>query len=217
MKLDREVKGLKIGLQLDAGFGLAVDPEIKVAVETAARLFAKAGARIAPMKPVLTREIFDGLDDFWRARAWDDIVRLPPETRIKILPFIASWARKGLQLSSVDVIRGFNRIMEMRKLAAAAFAPFDYVLSPTAPIPAFAAELPCPTNDSARPLEHIGFTVLWNMSEQPAATINCGYTKSGLPIGLQIVGPRWDDIGVLQLSRWYETRRPPQKPWPLPA
>jgi aspartyl-tRNA(Asn)/glutamyl-tRNA(Gln) amidotransferase subunit A len=56
--------------------------------------------------------------------------------------------------------------MEMRKLAAAACAPFDYVLSPTAPIAAYAADLPCPTNDSSRPLEHIGFTVLWNMSEQ---------------------------------------------------
>jgi aspartyl-tRNA(Asn)/glutamyl-tRNA(Gln) amidotransferase subunit A len=215
-KLECSPKGLKIGLQLDAGYGLPVDAEVRAAVEAAAKLFAKAGAKIVPMKPVLSREIFDGLDDFWRARAWDDIVRLPPETRVKILPFIASWARKALQLSSVDVIRGFNRIMEMRKLAAAACAPFDYVLSPTAPIPAYAAELPCPTNDSARPLEHIGFTVLWNMSEQPAISINCGYTRSGLPIGLQIVGPRFDDLGVLQLARWYEERRPPQKPWPLP-
>jgi aspartyl-tRNA(Asn)/glutamyl-tRNA(Gln) amidotransferase subunit A len=216
MKLEREVKGLKIGLQLDAGFGLPVDPEIQMAVEAAARLFAKAGAKIVPVKPILTREIFDGLDDFWRTRSWDDIVRLPAETRVKILPFIASWARKALQLSSVDVIRGFNRTMEMRKLAAAAFAPLDFLLSPTAPVPAFAAELPCPTNDSSRPLEHIGFTVLWNMSEQPAASINCGYTRSGLPIGLQIVGNRFDDPGVLQLARWYEQHRPPQKPWPLP-
>ncbi len=216
MKLEREVKGLKIGLQLDAGFGLPVDPEIQTAVEAAARLFSKAGAKIVPVKPILTREIFEGLDDFWRTRSWDDIVRLPAETRVKILPFIASWARKALQLSSVDVIRGFNRIMEMRKLAAAAFAPLDFLLSPTAPVPAFAAELPCPTNDSSRPLEHIGFTVLWNMSEQPAASINCGYTRSGLPIGLQIVGNRFDDPGVLQLARWYEQHRPPQKPWPLP-
>jgi aspartyl-tRNA(Asn)/glutamyl-tRNA(Gln) amidotransferase subunit A len=216
MKLEREVKGLKIGLQLDAGFGLPVDPEIQMAVEAAARLFAKAGAKIVPVKPILTREIFDGLDDFWRSRSWDDIVRLPAETRVKILPFIASWARKALQLSSVDVVRGFNRIMEMRKLAAAAFTPLDFLLSPTAPVPAFAAELPCPTNDSSRPLEHIGFTVLWNMSEQPAASINCGYTRSGLPIGLQIVGNRFDDPGVLQIARWYEQHRPPQKPWPLP-
>ncbi len=215
-KLDGDVKGLKIGLQLDAGYGLPVDPEVQAAIEAAAKLFAKAGAKISPMKPILTRDIFDGLDDFWRTRAWDDIVRLSPETRAKILPFITNWARKALRLSSVDVMRGFNRIMEMRKLAAAACAPFDYVLSPTAPIAAFPAELPCPTNDSSRPLEHVGFTVLWNMSEQPAASINCGYTKTGLPIGLQIVGQRFDDLGVMQLSYWYESRRPAQQPWPVP-
>ncbi len=54
---------------------------------------------------------------------------------------------------------------------------FDYVLCPIAPIPAFAAELPCPTNDPARPFEHIAFTVPFNMSEQPAASINCGYIR----------------------------------------
>jgi Asp-tRNA(Asn)/Glu-tRNA(Gln) amidotransferase A subunit family amidase len=64
------------------------------------------------------------------------------------------------------------------------------------------------------PLEHIGFTVGWNMGEQPAASINCGYTKSGLPIGLQIVGQRFDDLGVLQMSKWYEEARPKQRPWP---
>ncbi|MBL8673355.1 MAG: amidase [Rhodospirillales bacterium] len=217
MKLDRRVKGLRIGLQMEAGFGLPVDPEVATAVRAAARAFARAGAVVTPMKPFMTREIFDGLDDFWRARSWDDIVRLPPETRAtKILPFITAWARKAVGMTALDVMRGFNRVMEMRKLAVAASLPFDYVLSPTAPIPAYPAELPCPTNDSARPLEHIGFTVPWNMSEQPAASINCGYTKSGLPVGLQIVGRRFDDIGVLRVARWYERARPAQRPWPAP-
>jgi len=83
-------------------------------------------------------------------------------------------------------------------------------------MPAFPAELPCPTNDPARPFEHIGFTVSFNMSEQPAASINCGYTASGLPIGLQIVGQRFDDLGVLQMARAWELLRPPQHPWPEP-
>ncbi|HZF46359.1 MAG TPA: amidase family protein, partial [Sphingomonadaceae bacterium] len=63
--------------------------------------------------------------------------------------------------------------------------------------------------------EHIGFTVPYNMTEQPASSINCGYTADGLPIGLQIVGQRFDDIGVLRASRWYEKARPTQRPWPL--
>ncbi|MEO8526977.1 MAG: amidase family protein, partial [Caldimonas sp.] len=94
--------------------------------------------------------------------------------------------------------------------------PFDFVLSPTAPIAAFAAGLASPTDDANRPLEHICFTVAYNMSEQPAASINCGYTGTGLPIGLQIAGKRHDDLGVLQMSAAWEAMRPASRDWPEP-
>ena len=61
--------------------------------------------------------------------------------------------------------------------------------------------------------EHIGFTVPDSMSEQPAASINCGYTQSGLPIGLQIAGQRFDDLGVLRVSGAFELLRTAQRPW----
>jgi aspartyl-tRNA(Asn)/glutamyl-tRNA(Gln) amidotransferase subunit A len=93
---------------------------------------------------------------------------------------------------------------------------FDYVISPTSPVPAPPAEWASPTNDPLRPLEHIGFTVPFNMSEQPASSINCGYTAGGLPIGLQIAGQRFDDLGVLQVSRAFELIRDAQRPWPQP-
>ena len=62
-----------------------------------------------------------------------------------------------------------------------------------------------PTNDPANPFAHIGFTVPFSMSEQPAASINCGYAPDGLPIGLQIVGRRFDDLGVLRLRAFMRT------------
>ena len=49
-----------------------------------------------------------------------------------------------------------------------------------------------------------------------AASINCGYTTEGKPIGLQIAGRRFDDLGVMRLARWYEQARDSQKPWPQP-
>ncbi|MBI3707466.1 MAG: amidase [Proteobacteria bacterium] len=216
LKLDRDVKGLRIGLLLDVGCGLAAEPEMRAAVEAAAQTFAAAGAIVEPMKPFLTRAMLDGLDNFWRMRAWSDLAALSEERRAKILPFIANWARAAASLSGPQVFHGFSQIMVMRAATNAACQPYDYVLSPTAPMPAFAAELPCPTDDFTRPFEHIGFTVSFNMSEQPAASINCGYSKSGLPLGLQIVGRRFDDLGVLQVSRTYEKMRPAQRPWPQP-
>jgi aspartyl-tRNA(Asn)/glutamyl-tRNA(Gln) amidotransferase subunit A len=82
------------------------------------------------------------------------------------------------------------------------------------PVPRSDAQWASPLNDPEQPFEHIAFTLPYNMSEQPAASINCGYTSDGLPIGLQIIGHRHDDLGVLQVSRAYEQLRPAQKPWP---
>jgi aspartyl-tRNA(Asn)/glutamyl-tRNA(Gln) amidotransferase subunit A len=210
------VKGLRIGLWLDAGFGMPAEPEVVAAVEAAARALAAAGAVVEPVGPFLTPAMLDGLDRFWRARSWSDICRLSPECRDRVLPYIHAWAETAEELSGLEVFDGFSQIAAMRDAALAASRPYDFLLSPTAPIPAFAAELPSPTNDPARPLDHIGFTVAFNMSEQPALSINCGYTTSGLPIGLQIVGQRFDDLGVLRLARAYEALRPPQRPWPRP-
>ncbi|MBV8391777.1 MAG: amidase, partial [Alphaproteobacteria bacterium] len=106
--------------------------------------------------------------------------------------------------------------MALRKATEEATRRFDFVLSPTAPVPAFPAELPSPTNDPQRPFEHIAFTLPYNMSEQPAASVNCGYTTDGLPIGLQIAGRRFDDLGVMRISRWFEAARDAQKAWPEP-
>jgi aspartyl-tRNA(Asn)/glutamyl-tRNA(Gln) amidotransferase subunit A len=215
-QLDRPLRGLKLGLLMDAGWGLPVEPEVRAAVEAAARAFEGAGAIVEPVAPFMTREMIDGMDRFWRCRAWMDIAALPDARRAKVLPFIVDWARGGAELSGAQVFHGYSQMGAMREAAVAACRPFDALLSPTAPIPAFAAELPCPTNDPARPFEHIAFTLPYNMSEQPAASINCGYTATGLPIGLQIVGHRHDDLTVLQVSRAWERMRPAQRPWPLP-
>src|SRR6516164_6095904 len=215
--LDRDVKGLKLGLLLDAGVGLPVEPEVRDAVTAAAERFEAAGARVEPMKPFLTREMLEGLDRFWRTRALSDMAGMAPDRREKILPFIRAWAEGAEGASGMAIFQGFSQVMTMRAATNAACRPYDYVLAPTAPLPAFAAELPCPTNDPAKPFEHICFTVAFNMSEQPAASINAGYTSSGLPIGLQIIGKRFDDLGVLRLAHRFEELRAKQHPWPEPA
>jgi len=160
--------------------------------------------------------MLDGMDDFWRMRAWLDISALREDKRARILPFIVAWARRGAELSGERVFRGYSQMAAMRDAAVAACRPYDVVLSPTSPIAAYAAELPSPTNDPERPFEHIAFTLAFNMSEQPAASIDCGRTRSGLPIGLQIVGRRHDDLTVLQVARAWEAMRPAPPAWPEP-
>ncbi|MBL8587724.1 MAG: amidase [Methylobacteriaceae bacterium] len=207
-------KGLKLGLWLDPGYGLPLDGETRAAIEAAARAFAAEGAIVEPVGPFLTREMINGLDRFWRARAWSDIGAWPAERRAKVLPYILQWAERGTSYDGMSVYRGFAQIGAMRDAALRASAPFDYLISPTAPVAAFPAELASPNHDPQAPFEHIAYTVAFNMSEQPAVSVNAGYTRAGLPIGLQIAGPRFDDIGVLRVAKLWEAIRPAQKPWP---
>ncbi|MDO9316563.1 MAG: amidase [Burkholderiaceae bacterium] len=216
MQLDRDLRGLRIGVMLDAGWGLAPDPEVTAVVAAAANAFESAGAIVEPLAPFVTREMATGIDRFWRIRAWVDLQTFDVERQRLVLPFIYEWARGGAGLSGVDVMKSYSQTLAMRAATVAACQPYDFVLSPVAPMTAFAAELPCPTNDATRPFEHIAYTLPFSMSEQPAASINAGYSTEGLPIGLQIVGRRFDDLGVLQLSRAWEQMRPAQRGWPLP-
>ena len=211
-----EPRGLKIGLHLDAGSGLPVDAEVKEAIEAAAKLFEQAGAKIEPVAPFLSPEMLHLQDLFWRVRSWVDFSALSHAKQAKVLPFIADWCRGGADVSGAMVIKGVANYMAIRAATTNATQPFDFVLSPTSPVATYNAEWETPTNDVNRPLEHISFTMPYNMGEQPAASINCGFTKEGKPIGLQIASRRFNDLGVMRLSRWFESARGAQKKWPEP-
>lgn len=212
------LRGRRVALMADAGWGLPVEPEVRAAVEAAARAFEAAGAIVEPIGPISRREMVDGLDLFWRLRAWLDISALPPERRAQVLPYIVAWARTAEGASGEAVFRGHAQIGALRDAAVAATQPYDLVLSPTCPVAAFPAEWASPINDPARPFEHIAFTLPYNMSEQPAATLPCGHGAGGAPIGLQIAGRRHDDLGVLRAARAWELLRPAGmlRPWPEP-
>ena len=214
--LDKPSRKLRIGLLLDAGVGQTLEKDVRDVAVKAAKAFEGAGAVVSDVKGFMTRELLDGLDNFWRARLWDDLSKLSAAERGRTLPYILNWAEAGAKLSGVDVIRGFNTTMAIRAAAAKLFADVDYVISPVSPVVKFAAELASPLNDPARPFEHITYTVPWNMAENPAISINGGYDGEGFPIGAQIIGRRFDDLGVLGMAKAFEALRGAQRPWPSP-
>jgi aspartyl-tRNA(Asn)/glutamyl-tRNA(Gln) amidotransferase subunit A len=212
-----DLRGKKIALWLDAGWGLPLEPDVRATVEAAARAFAQAGAIVEPLAPFTTRAMVEGLDAFWRLRAWLDISALPPERQAQVLPYIVEWARGGAALTGEQVFRGHAQIAAIRDATVAATQRFDAVLSPVSPVVSFPAEWASPLNDPARPFEHIAFTLPFNMSEQPAMALNGGYSAGGFPIGVQISARRHDDLGALRFARAFEELRGPQPPWPEPA
>jgi aspartyl-tRNA(Asn)/glutamyl-tRNA(Gln) amidotransferase subunit A len=213
---DKSPRKLRLGLMLDLGVGQALEKAVRDVAVKAAKAFESAGAVVTEVDGILTREMLDGLDNFWRARMWDDLAKLTPAERAKALPYIVRWGERGEKLSGVDVIRGFNATMAIRAAAAKLFCDLDYVISPVSPVVNFPAEFAAPINDPDKPFEHICYTVPWNMSENPAISINGGYDSKGFPIGLQIVGRRFDDLGVLGMAKAFEGLRGAQRPWPSP-
>jgi aspartyl-tRNA(Asn)/glutamyl-tRNA(Gln) amidotransferase subunit A len=187
---------------------------VRAAVAAAANALERAGAAVELVAPFLNAEIAAGLDGFFQARLLAEFQLLPPKRQEKVLPFIVAWCRRAETLSAADAARNLGLIMLMREKAVAATERYDFLIAPTSPITAYAAEEATPGNDPAHPFEHISFTAPFNMSEQPAASICAGYDADGMPIGLQIVGHRFDDAGVLRMARAYEIMRPPQRPWP---
>lgn len=199
--------GLRVALQLDAGSGLAVEPETRAIVEAAAGRFAAAGAIVEPLDPFVPAEVLDGLVDFWRSRSYADLEVLSEADRALVLPFIVEWCSAGADFSAAQTVRNRGCADEIARLTRAATAPYDLVLSPVSPVAAFAAEDPMPITDPLRTMGHISFTVPYNMSGQPAVSIGAGIQADGRTVGLQIAGPIGSDDRLLRVAHWFETVR----------
>ena len=210
-----EPRGVRIGFLADMGVGLPVHAEVRAAAQAAASALADAGCAVEPVRSFLSAEMLDGMCRFFETRSHNDFMQLAKAKQAKVLPFIAEWCTwRAAHFSGRDVMQAYTQVMSMREAAVAATAPYDFLLSPVSPILAYEAELAAPGNDPHDALPHIAFTVPFNMSEQPAASVNWSYSAEELPIGVQIVGRRYDDAGVLRLARLMEKLRPAQRPWP---
>jgi aspartyl-tRNA(Asn)/glutamyl-tRNA(Gln) amidotransferase subunit A len=212
-----KLQGLRVGFLPDMKVGLPVNAEVAAAAAAASMALAGAGAIVEEMPSFLTEELLDGMCRFFEARSCNDYAQLSPAKQAKVLPFIAEWSNwRAKKFSGRDVMSAYNAYVTLRDVTVRACQAYDFVLSPTSPVLPYEAELPSPNNDPHNALPHIAFTVAYNMSEQPAASLNWTFSKDGLPIGIQVIGRRFDDLGVLRLSRALEQMRPAQKAWPQP-
>ncbi|MEQ8813824.1 MAG: amidase [Thalassobaculum sp.] len=210
-------RGLRIGLIRAMGAGLEPEPAVVDAAVAAAGALQAAGAEVTEIPSFLTPDMLEGICRFFEARSYNDVMALTEEQRGRILPFVAEWCtwRAGT-FSGADVMAAYMQVVAMREAAVQAVAGFDFVISPVAPIVSYPAEAHSPSEDPHNALAHIAYTVAYNFSEQPAASVNWEFSADGLPIGVQLIGQRFDDLGVMRLARLVEQIRPAQKAWPEP-
>ncbi|NYI71849.1 aspartyl-tRNA(Asn)/glutamyl-tRNA(Gln) amidotransferase subunit A [Naumannella cuiyingiana] len=211
------VAGLRVGVQRAAGAGMDVDAEVAAATDAAAAIFAAGGAELVDLAGFFTPELLRRLDLFWRVRSLHDQRALPAERAERTLPFIQRWVAGGAGVDGLELMACYNAIIELQSRTIAATDGLDLIISPVAPVAAFPAEWPMPFGDQDLGMAHIGFTAPYNMSGQPAGTINCGFTSDGRPIGLQVAGQRFADRAVLAALTWFENHRPAtaEPHWPI--
>lgn len=202
-QLEGGIRGARVAFSADLGY-VRVDPEVATAIERAAATLAELGAHVEQVDPGFEdpREAFDVL---WGTGAVNLMEQLGNPPAAIFDPGLVRLAEANRSRSAVDLLEA-NRRRDTLGLAMSLFHQrFDLLVTPTVPIPAFEAGRNVPPG---WPEPHwpswTPFTYPFNLTQQPAASLPCGLTSAGLPVGLQIVGPRYGDELVLRAARAYE-------------
>jgi aspartyl-tRNA(Asn)/glutamyl-tRNA(Gln) amidotransferase subunit A len=209
--LDDGVQGLRIAFAPTLA-GASVDAEVAALVADAVAVFAELGATVEESVPALP-DSYETLARHWFPAAANIVRAFSPEQRSVMDPGLVEIAAAGATLPLLDYLAAVREREGMGVAMNLFHQRWDLLLTPTLPIPAFAAGREVPDGDPRkRWMSWTPFTYPFNLTRQPAATVPCGLTKAGLPVGLQIVGGLYDDHRVLRAARAFERARP----WPLP-
>jgi aspartyl-tRNA(Asn)/glutamyl-tRNA(Gln) amidotransferase subunit A len=189
---------------------------VAAAVEEAARVFAKLGHRVAPLSdgpPMIGRE-WGMLGSFELA---SQLHSLLPEREPDFGRAFLATVRLGWNMTPELWGEGARLRAELNDWCARSFESFDLLVTPTVPYDPPPARGPFPAETEGRPqvpLSVASFTIPFNLSWHPAATVRAGMSRAGLPVGMQLVGPPHRDDLVLQAARAFERARPWHPEWP---
>ena len=206
------VRGWRVAYSPTLGYA-KVDPEITAAVAEAVRQFETLGAVVEEVDAVFPSPR-EALFALWAAGAAKLLDAHPRDKRALVDPGLAVTAADGERISAVDYLGADLVRTALGQQMAAFHQTYDLLLTPMMPIPALPVGQDL--NDPATERHWIDwspFSYPFNMTRQPVASVPCGLTRAGLPIGLQIIGPLYADARVLRAARAFETtqteRRPP--------
>ena len=202
--LEDGVVDLRIALSPTLGYGHN-DPEVDAAVRAAARVFADAGAQVEEVDPGIT-DCVDAFHTLWFTGA-AKVVEQYGEGAIERVDarLREAVAEYGTGVSAVSYLDATAVRMDLGVRMGAFHGRFDLLLTPTTPIPAFPKGQDAPHGwPSTLWTSWTPYTYPFNMTQQPALSLPCGFTAQRRPIGLQVVGPRHADAVVLRAGRAYE-------------
>jgi aspartyl-tRNA(Asn)/glutamyl-tRNA(Gln) amidotransferase subunit A len=209
--LDQGVRGLRIAFSPTLGY-VNVREDVAREVRRAVEVLAALGAIVDEVDPGFEDPI-DIFNAHWFAGAAKILANTPADQRELIDPGLRRVAELGTGIDIVDYMRAVDARVALGERMAAFHQRYDLLVTPSLPITAFEAGHDVPPGSG---LDHwmqwTPFTYPFNLTQQPAASVQCGFGDDGLPVGLHIVGPRFRDELVLRAARAYELTCPPRFP-----
>lgn len=211
---DQPLKGLRIAWSADLGYA-PVALEIAQHCAKAARVFADLGATLDEAHPGFA-DPQHAIDMIWACGMHATLGSYLPHSADKLDPGLLNWLKSALGYSAADYAQALvtrASLWERNRQFFDRSTPsgYDLLITPTMPTTAFAALPEEPNQIEGRAVTGFGYTPLtypFNLTGQPAATVPCGFAADGLPIGLQIIGRRYDDATVLRACAAFEAARP---------
>ena len=204
--LDAGIRDLRIACSANLGYA-KVDPEVAALVLKAANVFAELGARLEERSPG-----FEDVGPLFQAHWFSGaaaLIRSVKDTK-HVDPGLLELAAQGEKITAAQLLDAQLKRGALGTQMNLFHREFDLLITPTLAVPAFDVGQESP--EKGRWTDWTPFTYPFNLTGQPAASIPCGFTKAGLPVGLQIVGPRFADALVLRAARAFESARPIELP-----
>jgi aspartyl-tRNA(Asn)/glutamyl-tRNA(Gln) amidotransferase subunit A len=203
-KLKRKLKGLRVAYSATLGY-VEVNPEIAALVKQAVGVLEKLGAEVTEINPGFAdpAPIFRTL---WWSGARALLGDLSPEKKAMLDPALADVVEQAASITANDIMVANKMRGELGTRMRLFMENHDVLVTPTLPIPAFEAGKlqPDDPDTQGKWVNWTPFTYPFNLTQQPAASVPCGFTQAGLPAGLHVVGQMFDDRTVLRVCAAYE-------------
>ncbi len=208
-ELQRGIKGVRIAYSPDLGYA-QVEPEVAQICAAAVRRFTEAGAIVNQIELD-----WDDPYDCWNVFFYGGIAaslsgKLEKQGHL-LDPGLRKVAEQGIHLTAVDFVNAQMARNAFWHKVRLVYEEYDLLITPALSVPPF----PVGQNDAdplpgqePRELQWTGFSYPFNLTGQPAASVPCGWTQSNLPVGLQLIGRRFDDATVLRAARALEQIQP---------
>jgi aspartyl-tRNA(Asn)/glutamyl-tRNA(Gln) amidotransferase subunit A len=202
--LEASIKGLRIAYSPALGYA-EVEPEIASMVEAAVKVLEGLGAIVEVTDPSFADPGPTIFRVLWWCGARSLLAKLPEEKKALLDPGLADVLRQSMDITLDDYLDAVRQRGLLGSQMRQFMESYDLLVTPTMPITAFDVGLLSPMDEaSGKWVNWTPFTYPFNLTQQPAASVPCGFASDGLPVGLHIVGRMFDDATVLRASHAYE-------------